>query len=172
MTLTRKNTLKLVLALLLVVIGIPLADMALGADAKGATPAQSSAVAKADRKPIKSTPLRMKTQSGKVVKVKPFDVFDQTITQRRGPAPWTIRPVPNRSCGYLNPYTGNMGACLLERGGLSGPNPTQFDRRVISCAGQGAIAAAAAALVGPAGAPVIVAGVATVASCAWAHVSE
>lgn len=88
-------------------------------------------------------------------------------------APWNL-PAWRKgdSCGYLNPYTGNMGSCLLKRGGLASPTLTAADRRIISCAGQAFIAASASLVVTPIAAPAVVAATSTLATCAWVTLAE
>lgn len=137
---------RLIVALLVAVIGISLVAVTLGSDKADAVgPSQ-------DRVAVSST-----------------RAVDRTTLLRRGVAPWNLPAhLKGASCGYLNPYTGNMGACLLKRGGVAAPRPTRADRQIISCAGQGVIAAAASLIVTPIGAPAVVAAASTLASCAWA----
>lgn len=139
---------RLIVALLVAVIGISLVAVTLGPD-------------KADGAVVGPEQDRVTVSSTRAV--------DRTTLLRRGVAPWNLPPrLKGASCGYLNPYTGNMGSCLLQRGGVAAPRPTRADKQIISCAGQGVIAAAAALIVTPVAAPAMVAAASTLASCAWA----
>ncbi len=149
MTMSQISWKRWVAFLAVLAIGIPAVGLLFGSDAYGAVPT---------------------TRSAQVVTVDSTGPEKDDTSPTPAPsnqvqvAPWTLRPRPGPDCGYLNPYTGNMGSCLLQRHDFQ---LTRTDRRIFVCAGQGAIAASATLILGPAAVPAAVAGASAAVLLRW-----